>query len=258
MPARPSAPPPRPLIAINTDLVTPRNAGPAARLNGNYIDAVLAAGGLPLLLPPMGREHHAEIDRYLDLVSGVVMTGGLDLDPRRNGQQPTNTVTPMAARREEADRHLLTRVAERKLPLLAIGVGMQLLNVHFGGSLHLHLPTDNPKAMPHFEASGGPHRHMVNVEPKSTLEDIFGAPELRVNSGHHQGVNQIGKRLRVGARAPDGVIEAIETTDESWFCVGVQWHPECETASALDRQLFDCMLEWALRYEPAEELAAVA
>lgn len=256
MAARPSTPP-RPLIAVNTDFVTPKNAGPAARLNLSYIDAVLAAGGRPLLLPPMTKENLPEIDGYLDLVSGVVMTGGLDLDPRRNGQQTNNTVTPMAARREDADRYLLARVVERKLPLLAIGVGMQLLNVHFGGTLHLHLPADNPKALPHHEPSG-PHRHMVNVEPKSTLEDIFGAPELRVNSTHHQGVNQVGKRLRVGARAPDGVIEAIETTDDSWFCIGVQWHPECDTASALDRQLFDCMVEWAMRYEPAEMLAAVA
>ena len=248
--------PSRPLIGINTDFVTPKSGVPAARLNATYIDAVLAAGGLPILLPPMRKENFAEIDTYLDMVCGVVMTGGLDLDPRRNGQQTTNTVSPMAPRREDADRYLLTRVAERKLPLLAIGVGMQLLNVHFGGSLHLHLPNDNPRAMPHYELSGGPHRHMVNVEPKTTLEDIFGAPELRVNSGHHQAVNQIGKRLRVAAKAPDGVIEAIETTDEAWFCIGVQWHPECDTASALDRQIFDCLVEWAMKYEPADELVA--
>jgi putative glutamine amidotransferase len=81
---------------------------------------------------------------------------------------------------------------------------------------------------------------------------MYGADELRVNSTHHQAVNQVGKRLRVGARAPDGVIEAIETTDESWFCVGVQWHPECDTASALDRQIFDCLVQAAAKYtEPA-------
>jgi putative glutamine amidotransferase len=78
-----------------------------------------------------------------------------------------------------------------------------------------------------------------------------------VNSAHHQGINQLGKRLRVAARAPDGLIEAIETTDESWFCIGVQWHPECTTASALDRQIFDNLVQHAMKFadEPAEEYA---
>ena len=88
-------------------------------------------------------------------------------------------------------------------------------------------------------------------------EDIFGTAEHRVNSTHHQAINQIGKHLRVAARAPDGVIEAIETTDETWFCIGTQWHPECETASALDRQLFDNLTVWASKYEMSEALAAV-
>lgn len=257
MPARPAAPP-RPLIGVSTDFYAAKNSQPHARLNAAYYDAVLAAGGLPIVLPPFRKENYPEVDRLLDMVSGVVMVGGLDLDPRRNGQQLTNTVQPMHPRREDADRHLIARVTERRTPLLAIGSSMQLLNVHLGGTLFLHLPADNPKAIPHFDPSGGPHRHMVNVVPRSTLEDIFGAPEHRVNSTHHQAVNQLGRRLRVGARSPDGVIEAIETTDEMWFCIGTQWHPECETASALDRQLFDNLVEWANKYDPSEVLAAVA
>jgi putative glutamine amidotransferase len=106
--------------------------------------------------------------------------------------------------------------------------------------------------MPHFDQAGGTHRHMVNVEPGTHLEDIYGALELRVNSMHHQAVDKVGKKLRVAARAPDGVVEAIETTDDTWFCIGVQWHPEAETASALDRQIFDCLVQAATRYcEPA-------
>lgn len=218
---------------------------------------MLAAGGLPVLLPAVKKDNFAEVESLLDRVSAVVMIGGLDLDPRRNGQQLTAAVQPMHPRREDTDRLLMGKVIERKLPLLAVGASMQLLNVLLGGTLHLHLPTDHPKALPHFDPSGGPHRHMVNVEPGSTLEDIFGAPEHRVNSTHHQGVNQLGRALRVGAKAPDGVIEAIETTDDGWFCIGTQWHPECETASALDRQLFDNLIEWAHKYEPAEEMVEV-
>jgi putative glutamine amidotransferase len=254
--ARNSAPE-RPLIAINSDFYAPKNTQPYLRLNAAYFEAVLNAGGSPLLIPPLKKEHFGEIDRLLDRVSGVVMVGGLDLDPRRNGQQLINAVQPMHPRREDVDRYLVERVVERRLPLLAIGSSMQLLNVYLGGTLFLHLPADNPKAMPHFDPSGGPHRHMVNVEPKSTLEDIFGAPEHRVNSTHHQAINQLGRSLRVGARAPDGVIEAIETTDETWFCIGTQWHPEAETASALDRQLFDNLIEWANKYEPSVDLVGV-
>lgn len=253
MPAQPA----RPLIGISTDFYAVKNAHPHLRLNAGYLDAVLAAGGLPVILPPMKKDNFAELEALLDRVSGIVMIGGLDLDPRRNGQQLTAAVQPMHPRREDADRLLMGKVIERKMPLLAIGASMQLLNVLLGGTLHLHLPTDHPKALPHFDPSGGPHRHMVNVEPDSTLEDIFGSPEHRVNSTHHQGVNQLGRALRVGAKAPDGVIEAIETTDEEWFCIGTQWHPECETASALDRQLFDNLIVWANKYEPSEELVGV-
>ncbi|MGL6096802.1 MAG: gamma-glutamyl-gamma-aminobutyrate hydrolase family protein [Fimbriiglobus sp.] len=252
MAVRTPAAPPRPLIGIAADYLTPKTGAAYARVNAGYFDAILAAGGLPVLIPPVRKDNFPEIDTYLDMVGGVVITGGLDLDPRRNGQPLTTAVHPMAARREESDRYLLTKIVERKMPLLGVGVGMQLLNVHFGGTLALHLPIDNPKAMPHFDPTGGPHRHMVIVQPGTCLEDIYGAQELRVNSTHHQGVDKVGKRLRVAAKAPDGVVEAVETTDDTWFCIGVQWHPEADTASALDRQIFDCLVQAAARHaEPA-------
>ena len=185
------APAPRPLIGINTDYYAPKTGAPYARVNSGYFDAILAAGGLPILLPPMKKDLFAELDTLLDMVSGVVMVGGLDLDPRRQGQPLTNAIQPMAARREENDRTLLAKIVERKLPLLAIGVGMQLLNVHFGGTLFGHLPQDNPKAMPHFDSTGGPHRHMVNVEKGCTLEDMYGASELRAPYLLHLGASPV-------------------------------------------------------------------
>jgi putative glutamine amidotransferase len=169
------------------------------------------------------------------------------MDPRRNGQAMTAAVHPMAVRREDADRYLLTRIFERRTPVLGIGLGMQQLNVFAGGTLHLHLPADNPKAMPHCDQTGAPHRHMVLIEPNTRLDEIYGTFELRVNSTHHQAVNQLGKKMRVAAKAPDGVIESIESTDPNWFCVGVQWHPEADTASALDMQLFECFVQAAVR-----------
>ncbi|MCS6866264.1 MAG: gamma-glutamyl-gamma-aminobutyrate hydrolase family protein [Gemmataceae bacterium] len=237
----------RPFIAINADLVMPKNGTPFAKLNLGYIDAIMAAGGFPIILPPLRKENLPEIDLLLNQCAGIILTGGADMDPRRNGQSLTAAVNPMPARREDADRYLLSKIFERKMPVLGIGLGMQQINVFAGGTLFLHLPTDNPKAMMHYDQMGAPHRHMVLVEPGTRLDDIYGAQELRVNSMHHQAINQLGKRLRVAAKAPDGVIEAIESTDPNWFCVGVQWHPEAETASALDVQIFDCFVQAAVR-----------
>jgi putative glutamine amidotransferase len=243
----PPALPARPLIGINTEYNAPKNATPYLRLNAAYIDAILAGGGLPVILPPFRKDNLHEIDPLLNRINGIILTGGPDMDPRRNGQAPTAAVVPMAARREDADRYLLAKIFERRIPVLGIGLGMQQLNVYAGGTLHLHLPADNPKAMPHFDQTGAPHRHMVLIEPNTRLDDIYGTQELRVNSMHHQAVNQLGKKMRVAAKSPDGVIEAIEATDPTWFCVGVQWHPEADTASALDGQIFECFIQATTR-----------
>jgi putative glutamine amidotransferase len=152
----------------------------------------------------------------------------------------------MAPRRDESDRHLVRRLLERRLPVLAIGLGVQQLNVALGGTLYLHLPEELPRAMPHRDPTGQAHRHLVLVEPGTRLEEIYGGGEIRVNSSHHMAVRQLGAGLRVAALAPDGVIEAVETTDPHWFCVGVQWHPESESSSALDQQLFECFLQACL------------
>ena len=97
--------------------------------------------------------------------------------------------------------------------------------------------------MPHRDASDPAHRHAVLIEAHTRMEEVYGAGEIRVNSWHHQAVRLVADGFRVGARSPDGVIEAIESTDPEWFCVGVQWHPEADTASALDMQLVEAFLQ---------------
>lgn len=246
----------RPMIGINLDVIVERGVTPHLRLNLGYLDAIWAAGGMPVLIPPLRKDSLSELDPLLERLSGVLLTGGADMDPRRNGQSLTAAVHPMPERREEVDRYLLAWIFQRKLPVLGIGVGMQQLNVFAGGTLFLHLPHDNPRAMPHYDHTGAPHRHMVLIEPNTRLQDIYGTPELRVNSMHHQAVHQLGRRMRVAARSPDGVVEAIESTDPNWFCVGVQWHPEDETASALDMQIFECFVQAAARSGNALSVAA--
>ena len=245
----------RPFIGVSADFYAASKTQPAfARVNAGYFDAVLAAGGLPVVLPPLGKE--AELEALLDRLDGVVLSGGLDLDPRRQGLPGHSSIQPMAERRELSDRILVQKVVQRRMPVLGIGVGMQQINAATGGTLFLHLPADVPKSMPHFDPSGGPHRHIVLLESGTRIEEIYGGGELRVNSAHHQAVNQPGPKMRVGARSPDGVIEAIETTDPNWFCMGVQWHPESDTASALDMQIFECFVQACTRQIEAVQLAA--
>jgi putative glutamine amidotransferase len=245
----------RPFIGINPDfLPAGKTTGARLCLGAGYADAIVAAGGFPVVLPPLGKD--VELDPFLDHLDGFVLSGGLDLDPRRQGQPSHPSIQPMAERREESDRLLLRRLLARQLPILAIGVGMQMLNVALGGSLFLHLPEEQPRAMPHRDPTGAPHRHIVLIEPNTRLEEIYGGGEIRVNSDHHQAVRQPGTGLRTCAQSPDGIIEAIEATDPNWFCVGVQWHPESETASALDLQLFECFVQACLRHAQPLQLAA--
>jgi putative glutamine amidotransferase len=249
------APQTRPVIGINADFVPAGKLTIAhVRLNAGYYESVVAAGGLPLILPPLAKEN--ELDALLDRCDGFLLSGGLDLDPKRSGLPSHHSVQPMAERREENDRLLVRRVLDRQLPLLAVGVGMQQLNVACGGSLYLHLPEDLPRSLPHRDPTGGPHRHAVLLEPGSRIDEIYGGGEIRINSAHHQAVRQPGAGLRVGSVAPDGVIESIESTDPNWFCIGVQWHPESETASALDMQLFECFIQASLRQARPLQLAA--
>jgi len=245
----------RPRIGINADFVPAGKQTTASlRLHPGYCDNVYGAGALPVILPPLGKE--AEVDAYLDGVDGVLLSGGLDLDPRRWGMPSHAAVQPMAVRREESDRALAQALIKRRKPVLAVGVGMQLLNQLMGGTTYLHLPEELPRSLPHRDPTGAPHRHLVLVQPGTRMEEIYGAGEIRVNSSHHQAVRLVGAGLRVGARSPDGVIEAIETTDPIWFCIGVQWHPESETASALDLQLFESFVQACLKQAQALDLAA--
>lgn len=245
----------RPLIAINGDyLASGKQTSSQVRLHAGYYEAVLAAGGLPLILPPLCKD--VELDALLDQFDGVILTGGLDMDSRKIGLAPHPAVQPMAERRDDSDRLLVRRIVERQMPVLAIDLGLLQLNVACGGSIYQHLPAEHARALPHRDNSGGPHRHAVLIEPNTRIDEIYGGGEIRVNSDHHQAVRDVGSGLRAGALAPDGVIESIESVDPNWFCIGVQWHPESESASALDQQLFECFIQSCLRQAQPLSLAA--
>jgi putative glutamine amidotransferase len=230
----------RPLIGINCDLRLPTKGNvPFSALLAGYYDAILASGGLPIMLPPLTKTD--DLNPILDKIDGLVLCGGGDdMNPSRQNQPFHQSVRVMPERREAADR-LLCKLAEaRRIPTLAIGLGMQEMNVVHGGSLYVHLPEEMPKCIPHRDQHGGVHRHVVVMEPGTKMEEIYGQGEILVNSYHHQGVRKLAPMFRPSAFAPDGVLEAYEYHElGEWWMIGVQWHPENEGQITLDTQLLE-------------------
>ena len=190
-----------------------------------------------------------DINAVLEKLDGFVLAGGADLDPRRDGFMLHPTVRPMDTRRETFDRKLMRAIADRRLPVFGIGVGLQLLNVTLGGNLFLHIPEDIPSAIPHRDAQDPGHRHSLDLVPDTLMERVYGDGEIRVSSRHHQAIDEVADGFRVTARCPDGVIEAIESEISDWIAIGTQFHPENEAASALDVRVFEEFLD--LIREPA-------
>ncbi len=228
----------KPLIGLNADFRSARKDAPAfSFLCSGYFDSLTNAGAVPLVIPPLADED--DLARVLDVLDGVVMIGGSDLDPRRDGFMVHPSIRLLDARREEFDRMLIGQVADRRMPVFGIGVGMQLLNVAQGGNLFLHIPEDLPRALPHQDSLDPAHRHALVVEKGSLMERVYGEGEIRVNSMHHMAIDEVAPGFAVTARCPDGVVEAIESVREDWFALGTQFHPESTSASALDLRIFE-------------------
>lgn len=228
----------KPLIAINGDFRPKRKDGGALSwFNTGYYDSITAAGGLPIMIPPFADD--ADLQQLLETVDGLVLAGcSQDLDPTRMGMQMHPQTRPMPPRREEFDRRLSRLAVEMRLPIVAIGAGMQTLNVVCGGTLFQHVVEEVPKALHHFDPVEEHNRHLIEIVEGTRCWDIYGPGEIRVNSRHRMSVNQLATPFRVSAMSPDGVIECFESIEDEWFCLGVQWHPEDDTASALDMQIF--------------------
>ena len=246
----------RPLIGINSDYrATAKGRTPQTSLQSGYYDCLLAAGAVPVVIPPLVKAD--DLNPILDRLDGVLLTGGDDMDPKKLGVAPHPSITVMNDRRENADRMLIKLVQQRKMPVLGVGLGMQQLNVLNGGGLYVHLPEDLPRSIPHRDPQGGVHRHIVVMEPGSRMEEIYGPGEIRVNSYHHQGIRKLAPIFRVGAHAPDGLIEAFEGKDHSWWVTGVQWHPENEGSISLDTQLIEAFVEASSLFRAVPALAKV-
>ncbi|MEX2119418.1 MAG: gamma-glutamyl-gamma-aminobutyrate hydrolase family protein [Pirellulales bacterium] len=228
----------KPMIGLNADYRAAKKDAPAfSYVAAGYFDSITKAGGVPLVIPPLN--DLKDLGRVLDLVDGLVLVGGADLDPRRDGFMLHPSIRPLDNRRETFDRRLVRMASDRRLPVFGIGVGMQLLNISEGGNLYLHIPEDMPKALPHKDPLDPAHRHALEVVPGSLMERVYGEGEIRVNSVHHMAIDEVAPGFSVTARCPDGVVEAIESIRPDWFALGTQFHPESDSASALDLRIFE-------------------
>lgn len=201
-------------------------------VRASYCEALTAAGGVPLLVPPASEPLLCAAYRRLD---GLLLAGGGDVAPERYGAANSGKVKFVNAERDALELTLTRWALADGLPILAICRGIQLLNVAAGGSLLQDIPSDVAGALAHQDDEPAPHRaHAMEVTAGSRLATIYAdghdgsAPlVIGVNSRHHQAIDRLAEGFRVTARAADGIIEAIEPADAAdRFVLGVQWHPE--------------------------------
>jgi len=228
-----------PVIGITADVKT--NDGDARtphdlRVKGNYAQAIAEAGGLPILVPP-----DAAAEEIVELIDGLLIPGGDDIDPVHFGQalHPEALLqNPLRYRAESA----LYRAAPKALPIFGICYGCQFINVMQGGTLIQHLP-DLTGAMKH---TGG-EVQKYELEPESRVAKAIGSNHAEGKSYHHQAIEQPGRDVRITGHAEDGTAEAIEVADRDWT-VAVQWHPERTLDDEAMRRLFRAFVEEAAAY----------
>ena len=202
----------KPLIGLNADYRSAKKDAPAfSYLCAGYYDCVTKAGGIPIIIPPLADEE--DLDHVLDMLDGVVLVGGADLDPRRDGFMLHPTVRPLESRREDFDRLLMH--ADRRPPHAAVGhrrghaVAQRLAG-------RQPVPARSRRTCPRRcrtrTRSTRPIATRLEVVPGTLMERVYGDGEIRVNSMHHMAVDEVAPGFMVSARCPDGVVEAIEST----------------------------------------------
>ncbi len=232
-----------PVIGLTLDSEAPGGYSnqPWYAIRQNYCDAIAAAGGVPVALP-----HEPELAaRYLELVDGLVVTGGhFDVDPALFGAAERHATVTTKDRRTAFELAITRAAHATDMPCLGICGGQQLMNVALGGTLIQHIPDAIPNALAHEQPNPRTEPgHPVALADGSALHDLVGAAEMQVNSAHHQAVAEPAPGFTVNAMAPDGVVEGIEDPTRRWF-IGVQWHPEYAIDPG-DRRIFEAFIRAA-------------
>ncbi len=198
-------------------------------LNEQYVKAALMAGAVPYAVPPIPDPR--TIEQYVREMDGWIVSGGADVDPVHYGEQPLPELGPVLPDRDRFEIGLIREAAKKNVPVIAVCRGLQVLNVALGGSLYQDVRHYRSDHLQHQQKSA-PHiaSHAVEIVPHSLLHSILNKSEIRTNSLHHQSVKSVAPGLFVSARAPDGVVEAVESRSHR-FVLGVQWHPEAMAAA---------------------------
>ena len=245
-----------PLIAVTTSEIrasgdvkaTPQGEPPQHEmaLGLKYLHAIESAGGIPVVVPPL---HIDSLDGLLSRVAGVCLSGGPDLDPDSYGERRHARTGPTESRLDEFELEFARAADARRLPILAICRGLQVLNVARGGTLHQHLPEVVGERINHRQTEPGARlTHWVALEPASRTSRVLARRRAKVNSFHHQAVATLGEGLTITGRAGDGTVESLEATDRD-FVLGVQWHAECLIDRAEQAALFREFVEAARRFD---------
>ena len=218
----------KPVIGISGSLIIDSSGSFAgykrSYVNNDYILSVIKNGGIPFIIP--FNENEEVIKEQIEMVDGLLLSGGQDVAPKNYGEEPTPKLGDIFPERDDFEYALLKAALEAKKPILGICRGLQIINTYFNGSLYQDLSYIGTEVLKHNQVnSPSMVTHSVTLDKYSKLFDIFGEEKIRVNSFHHQAVKKVGDGLAISAKAPDGVVEAIEKTDYP-FLVAVQWHPE--------------------------------
>ncbi|MFN2363178.1 MAG: gamma-glutamyl-gamma-aminobutyrate hydrolase family protein [Halarsenatibacteraceae bacterium] len=196
------------------------------KVNCNYINAISEAGGQPIIIPELSNLKKAE--KYIDLIDGLVFSGGQDISPVLYGETPISELETDLVR-DKWELELFKLAYQEKIPLLGICRGMQLFNIALGGTLYQDIIEQYDKELVHLAKNEKNQveyiQHKVSITEGTKLSEYMCEDEIIVNSYHHQSVRETGKNLKVAAKSQGGIIEAIETTEDR-FLIGVQWHPE--------------------------------
>lgn len=204
-----------------------------------YCSAIVRAGGVPIILPYTGKEGVAEA---FGLCHGLLLSGGEDIDPALFGEEPHPKLGGVSPTRDAFELALCRLALAYGLPVLGVCRGMQLLGVAGGGTMIQDIPAQTGNPVKHSQQAPRPYAtHGIEVRTDSRLYEILGTERLRVNSFHHQAVDELGERFVSTACAADGIIEAIECPAHP-FALGVQWHPEFMTETPAHLGLFEALV----------------
>jgi putative glutamine amidotransferase len=234
----------KPIIGITTNQSTNVHGQPTVMLMQTYINAVIQAGGVPVLIPSLISEDGW--DAAYSRLDGILFSGGGDISLDYFRGDPHPRIDAVDLERDAVELKMVQAAASDGKPFLGICRGCQMVNVALGGTLYTHIPDQLPNALDH-DYPGNKRTvlvHDVKIEEGTRVAEIYGEPIISVNSLHHQGLKDIAPSLRVAGHAPDGLVEAIELRDHP-FGLAVQWHPEWLTDQESTRNLFRKFVEAA-------------